>query len=116
MTLNKITDRAREMCGKTCISVWGPASKPFPHQPAIDFWLYVMPKDAPIIRFLNAMGKRAITLGECVIVRAGELSPALIRHEAVHVGQWRAKGWRFGLIYLMNPKQYEGPAEAAENA
>jgi hypothetical protein len=40
-------------------------------------------------------GSDAITLGRLVIVRRGqEQSPYLIRHELVHVRQWR----RFGVI------------------
>jgi hypothetical protein len=38
-------------------------------------------------------GADAITLGSLVIVRAGkEHSPYLLRHEAVHVRQWRRHG------------------------
>ena len=39
-------------------------------------------------------GADGITLGSLVIVRRGKASPYLLRHELVHVRQWK----RFGII------------------
>ncbi len=39
-------------------------------------------------------GADGITLGHLVIVRRGKASPYLLRHELVHVRQWK----RFGVI------------------
>jgi hypothetical protein len=39
-------------------------------------------------------GADALTLGSLVIVRRGRTSPYLLRHEMVHVRQWR----RFGVV------------------
>ena len=39
-------------------------------------------------------GADGITLGNLVIVRRGKASPYLLRHELVHVRQWK----RFGII------------------
>jgi hypothetical protein len=39
-------------------------------------------------------GSDAITLGSLVIVRRGRITPYLLRHEMVHVRQWR----RFGTV------------------
>lgn len=39
-------------------------------------------------------GSDGITLGSLVIVRPGRATPYLLRHEQVHVRQWR----RFGLV------------------
>ena len=39
-------------------------------------------------------GADGITLGHLVIVRRGKASPYLLRHELVHVRQWK----RFGII------------------
>lgn len=43
-------------------------------------------------------GSDGITLGSLVIVRAGKDSPYLLRHEAVHVRQWR----RFGVAGFLS--------------
>jgi hypothetical protein len=44
-------------------------------------------------------GSDGITIGSLVIVRAGkEHSPYLLRHEAVHVRQWR----RFGVVGFLS--------------
>lgn len=45
-------------------------------------------------------GADGITLGRLVIVRRGKVSPYLMRHELVHVRQWRRHGavgflWRY---------------------
>jgi hypothetical protein len=49
---------------------------------------YVLIEGGPVPR-----GSSAITLGRFVIVRAGRAdSPYLIRHEVVHVRQWRRYG------------------------
>ena len=39
-------------------------------------------------------GADAVTLGSLVIVRHGKVTPYLLRHEMVHVRQWR----RFGVV------------------
>ena len=39
-------------------------------------------------------GADGITLGSLVIVRRGKASPYLLRHELVHVRQWK----RFGIV------------------
>lgn len=48
-------------------------------------------------------GADGITLGSLVIVRSGKATPYLLRHELVHVRQWRRYGAvGFGLRYLGN--------------
>ncbi len=37
-------------------------------------------------------GSDAITIGPLVVVRAGKATPYLLRHEHVHVRQWRRHG------------------------
>jgi hypothetical protein len=43
-------------------------------------------------------GADAITLGRLVIVRRGAVSPMLLRHELVHVRQWRRLGFAGFLV------------------
>ncbi|MGI9622623.1 MAG: hypothetical protein ACR2PK_07280 [Acidimicrobiales bacterium] len=46
-------------------------------------------------------GSAGITLGNLVIVRRGAVSERLLRHELVHVSQFRRLGWpRFVARYL----------------
>lgn len=46
-------------------------------------------------------GSDALTMGSLVIVRKGKASPYLLRHEMVHVRQWRRFGaLGFGLRYV----------------
>lgn len=46
-------------------------------------------------------GADGITLGSLVIVRRGKVTPYLLRHEMVHVRQWRRYGpVGFGARYL----------------
>lgn len=46
-------------------------------------------------------GSDGITLGSLVIVRSGKASPYLLRHELVHVRQWKRYGAvGFGARYL----------------
>ena len=46
-------------------------------------------------------GADGITLGSLVIVREGKATPYLLRHELVHVRQWRRYGvFGFGVRYL----------------
>jgi hypothetical protein len=46
-------------------------------------------------------GSDGITLGSLVIVRRGKATPYLLRHEQVHVRQWRRHGVvGFGARYL----------------
>ena len=48
-------------------------------------------------------GADGITLGSLVIVRPGKATPYLLRHELVHVRQWRRYGvFGFGARYLVN--------------
>jgi hypothetical protein len=58
---------------------------------------YVLWEGGPVPR-----GSDGITLGSLVIVRTGRASPYLLRHEQVHVRQWR----RHGLIGF--PVRYLG--------
>jgi hypothetical protein len=48
---------------------------------------YVLWEGGPVPR-----GSDGITLGSLVIVRRGHVSPYLLRHEQVHVRQWRRHG------------------------
>jgi hypothetical protein len=48
-------------------------------------------------------GADGITIGSLVIVRRGKASPYLLRHELVHVRQWR----RFGVVGFA--ARYLGP-------
>ena len=48
-------------------------------------------------------GADGITIGSLVIVRRGQASPYLLRHELVHVRQWR----RFGVVGFS--ARYVGP-------
>ena len=46
-------------------------------------------------------GAHGITLGSLVIVREGKATPYLLRHELVHVRQWRRYGViGFGIRYV----------------
>ena len=46
-------------------------------------------------------GSDGITLGSLVIVRDGKATPYLLRHELVHVRQWRRYGvFGFGVRYV----------------
>jgi hypothetical protein len=46
-------------------------------------------------------GFDGITLGSLVIVRSGKVTPYLLRHEQVHVRQWRRYGMiGFGVRYV----------------
>ncbi len=58
------------------------------------YWLWI---GGPVPK-----GADALTLGSVVIVRSGhEASPYLLRHEQVHVRQWRRHGAiGFGVRYL----------------
>ena len=48
-------------------------------------------------------GADGITVGSLVIVRKGKATPYLLRHELVHVRQWRRYGvLGFGARYLVN--------------
>jgi hypothetical protein len=51
-------------------------------------------------------GADGITLGRLVIVRPGRVTPYLLRHELVHVRQWRRHGaigflWRYLRSYVL---------------
>jgi len=42
----------------------------------------------------------AITLGESVLTPLAKLSPATLRHEQVHVEQWKRHGLWFPFLYV----------------
>ena len=114
--LNKVNKLAIALCNKKYQkSYFGPGVVLFNDTPPIDYHVYVLFDDAPICRWLKMFDKIAITIGEVVIIREKYLTPALIRHERVHVDQWRNSGPIFGWKYAMNPSKYEDAAEDAEN-
>lgn len=78
--------------------------------------LYVVREGCLIDWVLGKLGKAAITLGECVIFRKGRKVAARVRHELVHVDQWREHGGWFFLKYAFAVDRYEDEAGGAEGA
>lgn len=113
--LSSVNKFARSLCkDKYIYKSYKPGDTVFSGHPSLDYEVYVLEDGAPIYKWLNYWNKIAITLGEVVIVRKGWLSSRLLRHEEVHVKQWRDKGYKFAWRYCLNPSKYEDSANEAE--
>jgi hypothetical protein len=48
-----------------------------------------------------AYGRGGVTVGGCFLTGTGRITPALLRHEAVHARQWRRFGFLMPVLYLL---------------